>query len=172
MSERSELLARVMRETGTDQTELARLSGVKQPSLSQYLACRVEFSDSQLERLLACMGRTMEIERRVTAPNLTRAERRSWLLHRAVARRLDTQTLAAWAPTIRRNLEVLSRGVTGEPHLTHLDRWNDIIASGDLSSLRRALTGLDRVSIEMREVSPLSGVLPEAERLKVLAEAR
>src|SRR5690606_29618004 len=101
MSERSELLARVMRETGTDQTELAQLSGVKQPSLSQYLSSRVEFSDSQLERLLACMGHTMEIERRVSVPNLTRAERRSWLLHRAVARRVDPQTLADWGPTIR-----------------------------------------------------------------------
>lgn len=172
MSERSELLARVMRETGTDQTELAQLSGVKQPSLSQYLSSRVEFSDSQLERLLACMGHTMEIERRVSVPNLTRAERRSWLLHRAVARRLDPQTLADWGPTIRRNLDVLSQGVAGEPHLTHLQRWTQIIESGDVPSLRRVLTGLDRASIEMREVSPLSGVLPEEVRLEVLAEAR
>ena len=118
------------------------------------------------------MGHTMEIERRVSVPNLTRAERRSWLLHRAVARRLDPQTLADWGPTIRRNLDVLSQGVAGEPHLTHLQRWTQIIESGDVPSLRRVLTGLDRASIEMREVSPLSGVLPEEVRLEVLAEAR
>jgi hypothetical protein len=34
--------------------------------------------------------------------------------------------------------------------------------------LRRALTGLDRDSIEMREVAPIGGLLPETERREAL----
>jgi len=34
--------------------------------------------------------------------------------------------------------------------------------------IRRVLTGLDVDSIEMREVSPLGGLLPQSERIKVL----
>lgn len=172
MSQRSEVLAKVMRETSTDQSSLALLSGVKQPSLSQYLSSRVEFSDSQLERLLACMGRTLEIERHATTPELTRAERRSWLLHRELARLVDLPMLTAWTATIERNLDVLLSGVTGEPHVTHLKRWQQLVQGQDLPAIRRVLTGLDRTSIEMREVSPLSGILPEETRHKVLAEAR
>jgi hypothetical protein len=34
--------------------------------------------------------------------------------------------------------------------------------SGDVLGLHRVLTGLDRDSIEMREVSPMSGLFPKA----------
>jgi hypothetical protein len=34
------------------------------------------------------------------------------------------------------------------------------------------MTGLDRRSIEMREVSPFGGLLPDQERLDVLLELR
>jgi hypothetical protein len=37
--------------------------------------------------------------------------------------------------------------------------------------LRRVLTGLDRESIEMREVSPLGGLLSSEERAEVLRRA-
>ena len=42
---------------------------------------------------------------------------------------------------------------------------------GDVLGLHRVLTGLDRDSIEMREVSPMSGLLPHSERQAVLQEA-
>jgi hypothetical protein len=43
---------------------------------------------------------------------------------------------------------------------------------GDVVGLHRAMTGLDRRSIEMREVSPFSGLLSDQERLDVLRELR
>jgi len=45
-----------MRRTRTTQSELSRVSGVRQPSISQFLSGKVEFSDEQLDRLLSCMG--------------------------------------------------------------------------------------------------------------------
>jgi len=42
---------------------------------------------------------------------------------------------------------------------------------GDVTGFHRILTGLDRDSIEMREVSPVGGLLPNEERLAVLQVA-
>lgn len=39
----------------------------------------------------------------------------------------------------------------------------------DVIGLHRVMTGLDRDSIEMREVSPMGGLLAPDERLEVLA---
>ena len=50
MSSRGGLLREVMLETGTTQSELSRVSGVHQPSISQFISGKVELSDEQLER--------------------------------------------------------------------------------------------------------------------------
>src|ERR1700755_1043703 len=70
-----DLLREVMRETRTTQSELSRLSGVRQPSISQFLSGTVELSADQLVRLLSCMGYRLEVPRRPVPPDLTRSER-------------------------------------------------------------------------------------------------
>jgi hypothetical protein len=95
-----------MRRTRTTQSELSRLSGVRQPSISQFLSGTVDLSDDQLDRLLSCMGY------------------RHW--------------------------------------------WESLVGHGDVLGLHRVLTGLDRDSIEMHEVPPMSGILPQDERQAVL----
>jgi predicted XRE-type DNA-binding protein len=77
-----------MLETGTTQSALSRLSGVRQPSISGFLSGKVHISDNQLDRLLSCMGRRLEVVRRPIVPDLTRSERRSWQLHRGLSRLL------------------------------------------------------------------------------------
>jgi transcriptional regulator with XRE-family HTH domain len=157
-----------MQETRTTQSELSRLSGVRQPSISQFLSDKVDLSDEQLDRLLSCMGYRLEISRRPVTPELTRSERRSWKLHRELARHLTHSTLTQWQPTIERNLRRLRTGVSGEPHMRNLDRWEFLLKHRDVPGLHRVLTGLGRDCIEMREVSPMGGLLPEAERIRVL----
>jgi transcriptional regulator with XRE-family HTH domain len=169
MGGRSDVLREVMLGTGTTQTELSRLSGVRQPSISQALSGRIDISDEQLDRLLSCMGYRVEVVRRPVRPELTRSERRSWRLHRALSRQIDEQTLAQWRPTIRKNLTRLHDVVQGQPHERNLLRWGTLVNSGDLGGLHRVLTGLDRDSIEMREVSPMSGLLSEQDRTDALA---
>ena len=61
--------------------------------------------------------------------------------------------------------------MTGQPHERNLDRWRQLVDRGDLPGLHRVLTGLDRDSIEMREVSPMSGLLSDAQRREVLKRA-
>jgi len=160
-----------MLETSTTQSELSRLSGVRQPSISQFLSGKVDLSDEQLERLLSCMGYRLEVVRRPVVPDLTRSERRSWRLHRRLSTHLTRSSLEQWRPRIERNLERLRETVTGQPHLRNLDRWESLLERGDVPGLHRVLTGLDRDSIEMREVSPMSGLLSPDERTEVLRMA-
>ena len=47
----------------------------------------------------------------------------------------------------------------------------NVMVRGDVPGLHRTLTGLDRATIEMREVSPFGGLLPDEERLQVLRMA-
>ncbi|MFI6361364.1 helix-turn-helix domain-containing protein [Nocardia sp. NPDC050630] len=171
MSSQSDVLREVMHRTGTTQTELARLSGVRQSSISQMLSDKLNLSDEQLERLLSCMGYRLEVVRRPVVPELTRSERRSWQLHSRLSTHLTRASLQSWRPRIERNLERLRDGVTGQPHERNLDRWESLIKRGDVPGIHRVLTGLDRDSIEMREVSPLSGLLSQHERADVLGLA-
>ena len=157
--------------TGTSQSELSRLSGVWQPSISQFLSGKVQLSDEQLDRLLSCMGYRLEVVWRPVVPDLTRSEWRSWRLHRRLSTHLTRSSLEQWRPAIQHNLERLRAIVRGQPHLRNLDRWESILDRGDVSGLHRVLTGLDRDSIEMREVSPVGGLLPHEERLQALKVA-
>jgi len=110
------------------------------------------------------MGYRVQVVRRPVKPELTRSERRSWRLHRTLSRQLDERTLSQWRPTIRRNLTRLQGNVQGQPHERNLRRWSSLVSTGDLGGLHRVLTGLDRDSIEMREVSPMGGLMSERER--------
>lgn len=158
-----------MSRVGVTQSELSRVSGVRQPSISQFLSGRVELSDEQLDRLLSCLGYRLEVVRRPVEPDLTRSERRSWRLHRQLSSHLTRSSLQEWRPTIERNLERLGGRVTGQPHRRNLEHWRALVEGGDVLGLHRVLTGLDRDSIEMREVSPMGGLLSQDERSRVLA---
>jgi hypothetical protein len=170
MSSRSDVLREVMRQTRTTQSLLSRQSGVHQPSISGFLSGRVDLSDEMLDRLLSCMGYRLEVVRRPVRPQLTRSVERSWRLHRQLSTHLSGQTLTTWRPTILSNLKRLQDSVQGQPHTRNLDRWSELVRSGDLSGLRRVMTGLDTDSVEMRDVSPMSGLLRDEERIETLAE--
>jgi transcriptional regulator with XRE-family HTH domain len=171
VSSHGDVLREVMLETGTTQSELSRTSGVRQPSISQYLSGRARLSDRMLDRLLSCMGYHLEIVRRPVRPELGRSPERSWRLHRRLSTHLTPETFHEWRPIMLRNLQRLRDGVRGQPHLRNLDRWQRLIQDGDLSSLRRVMTGLDPDSVQMREVSPMRGLLSQEERSEVLSQA-
>ena len=166
------MLRWVVDETSTTQSELSRLSGVRQPSISQFLSGKVDLSDEQLDRLLSCMGFRLEVLRRPVRPMLTRSERRSWRLHRRLSTHLTRETLDDWRPTIERNLERVRSSISGQPHERNVERWRDLLDRDDLPGIHRVLTGLDRGGIEMREVSPMGGLLSEEERLSELASVQ
>lgn len=161
-----------MLETGTTQMGLSRMSGVHQPSISQFLSGKVDFSDEQPDRLLSCMERRLEVTRRSVRPELTHSERRSWMLHRKLSTHLTTASFKEWLPQLERNVERLRHGVRGPVHLRNIQQWLALIDQSDIVGLHRAMTGLDRTSIEMREVSPFGSILPDEQRHEVLDELR
>lgn len=171
MVDRKNVLREVMSRTGTTQSELSRISGVKQPSISQFLSGRVEMSDDMLDRLLSCMGFLLEIVRRPVKVDLGRSPERSWRLHRQLSGHLTLETFDEWLPTIERNLDRLEHSVQGQPHLRNLRRWRQMVDDGELTRLRRVMTGRDIGSVQMREVSPLGGLLPQDERAAALMAA-
>ncbi len=144
---------------------------VRQPTISQILTGRIGVSDEQLQRLLSCMGYDLEVVRQPVRPSLNRSEMRSWRLHRHLSRGLTSDSLREWTPTLRTNLFRLESNVQGEPHVRNLGEWTRLVDEGDVLWLHRVLTGLDRHSIEMREVSPFGGILSQEERQHALAEA-
>jgi transcriptional regulator with XRE-family HTH domain len=171
VGDRADVLREVMVETGVTQSELARISGVRQPSISQFLSGSGHLSDDMLDRLLSCMGYRLEVIRRPVKLDLGRSPERSWRLHRQLAMHLTPDSLREWHPTILRNLGRLRDSTRGQPHLRNLDRWQRLIDKDDVPGLRRVMTGLDVDSIQMREVSPMGGLLPQAERDQVLRRA-
>jgi transcriptional regulator with XRE-family HTH domain len=171
MTTRGDVLREVMLETGTTQSELSRISGVRQPSISQYLSGRGHLSDDMLDRLLSCMGYRLEIVRRPVKQKLGRSPERSWRLHRQLAEHLTPRAFAEWRPIMSRNLRRLRENTRGQPHLRNLDRWQRLIEDGDLPGLRRMMTGLDTDAVQMREVSPMGGLLPQTERVEALRRA-
>jgi transcriptional regulator with XRE-family HTH domain len=168
---RGEILQQVMLETGTTQSGLSRVSGVRQPSISQFLSGRGHLSDEMLDRLLSCMGYRLEVIRRPIRQELGRSPKRSWKLHRRLSSHLTSGSLNEWRPIMLRNLTRLGERTRGQPHLRNLDRWQRLIEDGDVSGLHRVMTGLDTDSIEMREISPMRGLLSQQERTEVLGMA-
>ena len=163
MSSRREILCEVMSETDSTQSELSRMSGV-----NQYLSGKIEMSDEMLNRLLTCMGYRVEVVRRPIKIEAGRSLMRSWRLHRQLSMHLSPKSLVGWRPLVMRNLDLLRQSTQGQPHLRNLDRWRQLIEDGDVPGLRRTMTGLDTDSVQMREVSPMGGLLPPDERSKVL----
>ena len=170
--DRPSILRDVMSRTGMTQSHLSVLSGVKQPSLSQMLHGRIDMSDDMLDRLLSCMGYRLEVVRRPVPVSLDHSSERRWRMHRPLVSQLSPDSLRRWGPVLTRNLERLRRSTRGEPHVRNLDRWSELVSSDDIRGLRRVMTGLDTDSVQMREISPFGGLLPEGERQRVLTEVR
>ena len=75
----------------------------------------------------------------------------------------DANEPGAVAPDHPAHRGAARNGAAGELHMRNLDRWMSLIDRGDVQG-SAVLTGLDRDSIEMREVSPMGGLLSQDER--------
>ncbi|WP_424347649.1 hypothetical protein [Kocuria sp. CH-021] len=99
---------------------------------------------------------------------MNRSSLRTLLLHRSLVPKLNEETLSSWTPQILQNLERLSSSVQGHPHVENLGRWRRIVETRDVETLRTVLDSPDPGSIEMREVSPMGGLIGQDERLSIL----
>jgi len=157
-----ELLRRVRREAGLTQTELARLAGTSQPTVSDYESDRVSPSVEVAQRLVAAAGQEL-----TTVPAWTRADRRSLALARLYGQRLldDPDTVLGVA---RRNLDTMRQ--LGPQVQPWVNVW-DALLRLPVHVLADLLIDEGEFARVLRPTNPFAGVIDEADRLAVTNEA-
>jgi excisionase family DNA binding protein len=105
------------------------------------------------------------VRRRATG-GLTRDQRRSLWVHRAVAGRVAADPVGTLA-LARRNIDRRLREQPASGSERWLRRWRQLLELGP-DPVMDALTSSSPASRELRQNSPFAGVLTEAERLAIL----
>ena len=154
---------------------LGRLVGVAGPTVVDWERSE-EAGTIQIEtlhRALASMGERLVVSSRgrgLAFEPLERREHRLGLeLHRSIALKLvaDPESVLESAHS---RLDAMRVGLRGGA-LTWLDRWRHLIAERDVGGLIGVMLGTTQHDIDMRSVSPFTGLLSPDERREVLARA-
>ena len=96
---------------------------------------------------------------------LTSAEARTLELHRAIGEKLASNPEAVLARA-RKNLQH-QRSVDSGHSIQYLDAWEQLL-DGPAASLALVLVSSDQEARDLRQASPLAGVLTDEERIDVL----
>ncbi len=158
-------IRRLRRSSGLTQAELADLARTSQPAIAAYEAGRKSPSLSTLRRLAEAAGVELVID---FQPPLTREERRSLALHRALARKLEENP----AEVIGRARSVLATMQSRHPGASrHLAIWEQLL-DGPHEELAEVMLDHGSLARELRHVTPFGGVLSARERAEVYGAFR
>jgi transcriptional regulator with XRE-family HTH domain len=145
---------------GLTQAELARRGHTSQPTIAAYEAGRKSPSLRTLERLAMSVERELHV---MFLPPMTREDRRSLELHRAIADKLAADP----ALVVRKARRNVARMLQANPDASALlSAWRRalLLPTSDLIDLLQDPRPHAR---ELRHVSPFSGVLSPGERWDV-----
>ena len=142
------------------QAELARAAGTSQPAIAAYEAGRKSPTLRTVERLATAAG--LDAFVRYAAP-LTREDRRSLALHRAIADRLREDP----EQVLRQARRALAQMISQAPVALPLLREWKVLLDRPVEALLPLLTDPDEWVRELRHVTPFAGVLSAAERAEV-----
>ncbi len=145
---------------GLTQAAFAEAGGTSQPTVAAYEAGHKSPTLSTLRRL----AHSVALDAFVTFhPPLTREERRSLALHRAIARRLLAEPEAA----LRQARQTLARmSLSVAANSTLLSEWA-LILERPIASIVDVLLDPSPWARELRHVTPFAGVLSAQERASV-----
>jgi transcriptional regulator with XRE-family HTH domain len=147
------------------QAELAAAAGTSQPTVAAYEAGRKSPTLRTLRRLARAVGWEMEVS---FAPAMTREDRRSLFLHRAIAEQLRRSPERV-VRIARRNLRRMrDRHPEAAPLL---EEWTRILGN-PVSGITAVMTDPGMHARELRQVTPFAGVLTAAQRAAVYREFR
>ena len=144
---------------GVSQAALAKAAGTSQPTVAAYEANRKAPSIDTIRRLARAVGLEAEVRYH---PPMTREERRSLALHRAIGERLEADPEAGLARA-RGNLRRMKRVAPGS---LSLREWR-VLLKRPIPALLEVLTDPGPWARELRHVTPLAGLLTAAERARV-----
>lgn len=104
------------------------------------------------------------------APELTRDQRRSLWLHRAIAGRISEDPERHLAAA-RRNLALMTDAHPRGRAAVQLREWEQLLG-GPVEAVLDVLCSPDHESVDLRQNTPFAGVLSDSERSAVLAAFR
>ena len=142
------------------QAALARAGGTSQPAIAAYEANRKSPTIGTVQRLARAVGLDAAVE--YFSP-MTREDRRSLGLHRAIARRLRENPAAVLAQARHCLANMMARQ---EGLSLPLREWS-VLLDRPVEALLPLLTDPDPWARELRHVTPFAGVLTAAERAEV-----
>jgi transcriptional regulator with XRE-family HTH domain len=152
---------RVLRDqSGLTQAELAELAATSQPTIAAYEAGRKSPTLRTVHRLAEAAGLEAVVE--FHRP-LTREDRRSLELHRAVARRLRENPEGVLAQAWR----TLAQMRAAAPGASQLLREWEVLLSRPIAALLPVLSDRSEWARELRHATPFAGVLSAAERAEI-----
>ncbi len=160
----SDVLARERRRAGVTQSELSRLTGVSRPLVSSYEHDRNSPSVEQMTRLLSPLG--VELSAR---PVMTREDRRSLGFALRVVDRLRSDPEGTLDVARRQLARQRDRATSNEQ--PWLDVWESVLGL-PVGVICGLLADEGQFARDLRQSSPMSVVLAEAERLEVIRETR
>lgn len=160
---------------GVGLRDLARRAGVSAPTVLGW-----ERSEAQgviqidtLRDALDALGMSLTVSARPRASVVSRLERREDRLGLELHRTIATKLIADPDVVLRVASENVPRirGRVRGAAAAWVDAWERLVDERDLGGLVAVMLGTTRADIDMRSVSPFSGLLTEDERLEVLRRA-
>jgi transcriptional regulator with XRE-family HTH domain len=153
-------VSQLRRLVGVTQAELARRAKTSQPAIAAYESGRRSPSLRTLQRLAASVGQELHVD---FVPPMTREDRRSLELHRAISDKLAAGP-ASVVRKARKNVAHMIRTNPGASEL--LKEWRRALTL-PMSELIDLLQDPRPRARELRHVSPFAGVLSPSERWDV-----
>jgi transcriptional regulator with XRE-family HTH domain len=147
------------RTAGLTQAELARAAGTSQPTIAAYESGRKSPTLNTLARIARSAGLEAVV---IFPPAMTREDRRSLALHRAIAHHLAADP-AGTVDRARHNLSVMQDRNPRADDL--LDEWYGIL-SHPVEAIINAMLDTSQRARDLRKVTPFAGVLGPEERTR------
>ena len=148
------------RRTGLTQAQLAAAAGTSQPTIAGYESGKKSPTLRTLTRIARAAGLEPFV---VFVPAMTREDRRSLALHRAIADRL-VESPRDVLEKAQRNLLLMQNR---HPHAhSLLAEWGEILLK-PVDEIAVALLDPSLRGRDLRKVTPFAGVLSAADRAKV-----
>ena len=148
------------RKAGLTQAELARAAGTSQPTIAAYETARKSPTLQTLSRIARAVGLEAMV---FFVPIMTREDRRSLAIHRAIADRLIKEPHEVLGHA-RKNLSLMRER---HPHAHSLfEEWCCIL-SHPVDEIITAVLDPGLHGRDLRKVTPFAGVLSTYERSKV-----
>lgn len=169
----SDLLAASRRRAGLTLRALAKLAGTSAPTIATYESRKKEPRLSTLGRLIRATGAELHLvvlPADVADPSLTREQRRSLKLHRAIVSNLIADPDATLA-IARRNVSRM-RDANNDGSAEHwFSAWEHLL-DGPLELLISVMVSPSQRASSLRQVTPFAGVLTPQERWDVYRSFR